>query len=110
MMQGGTGTATVPLATSRRNRRSGMAAQAAPASNANPKTGMYKNLSAMSRAIGINQFDTGSNATKKKRMPKVTAGRVLRKKGAVTIQAAPQASPSHSSQSPSRAVGKELKS
>ena len=109
-MQRSTATATVPLAISRRNRWSGMAAQAAPASNANPKTGMYKNLSAMSRAIGIIQFDTGSNATKKKRMPKVTAGRVLRKRAAVTIEPTTKASPSHASQSPGRAMGMELKS
>src|SRR2546425_11705374 len=108
-MQRSTATATVPLATSRRNRRSGMAAQAAPASNANPKTGMYKNLSAMSRAIGINQFDTGSNATKKKRMPKVTAGRVLGKKAGGNIEAPTKANPSHASPSPRRARRMGLK-
>src|SRR2546422_11050427 len=104
-MQRSTATATVPLAISRRNRWSGMAAQAAPASNANPKTGMYKNLSAMSRTIGINQFDTGSNATKKKRMPKVTAGHDFSKKAEQTKTSYTKHQPSHQPPSTCHAPG-----
>ena len=105
-----TETATTPPAMMRRAPWSRIPAQVIPASNANPKTGVYRNRSAMSNAIGMIQFETGSSVMKKNRMPKLTTGRTFAKATARMMHAATSASPSHASQSRTVASGTELKS
>src|SRR5256885_17259883 len=101
--------AITPPATSRRRLAEEIAAHAIPESNAKPKAGVYKNLSAISNAMGMIQFETGSNVMKKNRMLSVMAGRFLAKIAAVAMQAQTSANPTQASQSLKPEIGMEMK-
>src|SRR5581483_3456167 len=96
-----------PPATSLLMLADGIAAHASPESNAKPKTGVYKNLSAISSAMGMIQLDTGSNVMKKNRMPSVIAGRLLARIAAVRKHPTTSATPAQASQSLKPAIGME---
>src|SRR5437764_2447339 len=102
--------AITPPATSRRRLAEEIAAHAIPESNAKPKAGVYKNLSAISNAMGMIQLETGSNVMKKNRMPSVIAGRFLMRIAAARMQAKTSPNPAQASQSLKPATGMELKS
>src|ERR1051326_5233360 len=99
-----------PAAMSLRKLVEDIAAHAIPESRANPKTGVYKNLSAISNAIGRIQFDTGSSVIKKNRIPRVIAGRFFTSIAATATHAKTNAKPAHASQALKPATGMELKS
>jgi len=102
--------ARTPIAVTRRISAFGIEAQQSPAKSAKPNTGVYRNRSAISRAMGRIQFETGSRVTKKNRTPMLIPGRFFTFHKATAIDTKIKASPSHASQSRIVASGMELKS
>src|SRR5262245_29375058 len=109
-MQRSAAIARTPIAVTRRISIFGIAAQQIPASNETPNTGVYRNRSAINRAIGSIQFETGRRVIKKNRMPRLIPGRFFEFQNAAEMHVRIRASPSHASQSRALARGMELKS
>src|SRR5438445_10360467 len=102
--------ARTPIAVTRRISIFGIAAQHTPARNEKPNMGVYRNRSAINRAIGRIQLDTGKSVMKKNRMPRLIPGRLFAFHAEAETHPTIKASPSHASQSRTVAKGMELKS